>query len=81
MSNKTFDFLKYMAQVFIPALTVFVGVVLKCFNVPCTDIVITIMTAFDAFLGSLLQIESKKYNACNDELEFISIDEDADDGK
>lgn len=61
MSNKTYDILKYIAQIFLPALTVFVGVVLKCFNVQCTDIVITIMTAFDAFLGSALQISNKNY--------------------
>lgn len=62
MSNKLYDVLKYIAQVFLPALTVFVGVVLKCFNYAGTDIVITIMTAFDAFLGSVLMISSANYN-------------------
>lgn len=62
MSNKVYDVLKYIAQIFLPALTVFVGVVLKCFNVEYTDIVITIMTAFDAFLGSVLMISSNNYN-------------------
>jgi hypothetical protein len=62
MSNKTYDLLKWIAQIFIPALTVFVGVVLKCFNVECTDIVVTIMTAFDAFLGAILGISSSTYN-------------------
>lgn len=61
MDNKTYDILKYIAQIFLPALTVFVGVVLKCFNVECTDIVITIMTAFDAFLGAILGISSTNY--------------------
>lgn len=67
MSNKTYDFLKWVAQIFIPALTVFVGVVLNCFNVECTDIVVTIMTAFDAFLGALLGISTKAYNNANKE--------------
>ena len=58
MSNKTYDVLKYIAQVFLPALTVFVGVVLKCFNYANTDIV---MTAFDAFLGSVLMISNANY--------------------
>ena len=61
MNNKTYDTLKYIAQVFLPALTVFVGVVLKCFNYANTDIVITIMTAFDAFLGSVLMISNTNY--------------------
>ena len=61
MSNKTYDVLKYIAQVFLPALTVFIGVVLKCDNYANTDIVITIMTAFDAFLGSVLMISNSNY--------------------
>ena len=62
MSNKVYDILKYFAQVFLPALTVFVGVVLQYFEFSYTDIVITIMTAFDAFLGSILMISSNNYN-------------------
>ena len=61
MKNKTYDRLKYIAQVFLPALTVFVGVVLKCFNCNFTDIVVTIMTAFDTFLGSVLMISNNNY--------------------
>lgn len=62
MSNKVYDVLKWIAQILLPALTLFVGVVLKCFNVECTDIVITIMTAFDAFLGAILGISTINYN-------------------
>ena len=69
MSNKTYDLLKWIAQIFIPALTVFVGVVLNCFNVECTDIVVTIMTAFDAFLGALLGISSSSYKKASEEAE------------
>lgn len=67
MSNKVYDVLKYIAQIFLPALTVFVGVILKCFNIECTDVVITIMTAFDAFLGSILMISSNNYNKTKEE--------------
>ena len=62
MNNKVYDVLKYIAQIFLPALTVFVSVVLKCFSVEYTDIIITIMTALDAFLGSVLMISSSNYN-------------------
>lgn len=62
MSNKMYDILKYIAQIFLPALTVFVGVVLESFNVDCSGIVITIMTAFDTFLGAILKISTDKYN-------------------
>lgn len=61
ISNKTYDILKWIAQIFLPALTVFVGVVLNCFHVECTDIVVTIMTAFDAFLGAILGVSTANY--------------------
>ena len=67
MSNKVYDVLIYIAQIFLPALTVFVGVILKCFNIEWTDVVITIMTAFDAFLGSVLMISSNNYNKTKEE--------------
>lgn len=62
MSNKVYDILKWIALVFIPALITFYGVVGNVLNIPCTDIVLTIMGAFDVFLGSLLGISSAKYN-------------------
>lgn len=62
MSNKTYDVLKWIAQIFLPALTVFVGVVMNCFHIECTDIVLTIMTAFDAFLGAILGVSTSAYN-------------------
>ena len=62
MSNKTYNKLKYIALVFLPAFTTFTGVVLQCFNVECTDIILTIMVAFDTFLGSILGISNNKYN-------------------
>lgn len=65
MSNKIYDILKYIAQIFLPALTVFVGVVLKCYNVADTDIIVTIMTAFDAFMGAILVKASSNYNTTN----------------
>lgn len=61
MSNKVYDILKYVALVFLPALITFVGVVLTSFNVSYTDIVLTIMTAFNVFLGTILQISNFNY--------------------
>ena len=65
MSNKVYDVLKYIALVFLPALTTFIGVILQCFDVGCTDIVLTIMTAFDVFLGAVLQISNANYKKNN----------------
>ena len=62
MSNKIYDILKYIALIFLPALTTFVGVILTSLNVGCTDVVLTIMTAFDVFLGTVLQVSNYNYN-------------------
>lgn len=61
LSEKTYDLLKWIAQIFLPAFTTFLGVVLKCFNFQHTDIVITILVAFDTFLGAILGISSNAY--------------------
>ena len=50
MSNKVYDILKWITLVFLPALTTLVGVILNCFNVGCTDIVLTIMTEVTTFM-------------------------------
>lgn len=62
LSNKVYDNLKWIALVFIPSLITFYGVVGNVLNIPYTDIVLTIMGAFDVFLGSLLGITSAQYN-------------------
>ena len=62
LSNKVYDTLKWVDLVFIPALIVFYGVIGNTLNIPYTDIVLTIMGAFDVFLGSLLGITSAQYN-------------------
>ena len=61
LSEKTYDILKWIAQVFLPAFTTFLGVVLKCLNVPHTDVILTILVAFDTFLGALLGLSSMNY--------------------
>ena len=62
LSNKVYDIVKWVDLVFIPALIVFYGVIGNTLNIPYTDIVLTIMGAFDVFLGSLLGITSAQYN-------------------
>ena len=62
LSNKVYDILKWVDLVFIPALIVFYGVIGNTLNIPYTDIVLTIMGAFDVFMGSLLGISTAQYN-------------------
>ena len=61
MSNKVYDILKWIAIVFLTALTTFVGVVLSSLNVSNSDIILTILTAFSTFLGTVLGISNINY--------------------
>lgn len=61
MSNKLYDNLKWIALVFLPALTTFYGVIGATCGIPYTEQVLTIMVAFDTFLGSLLGISNTLY--------------------
>ena len=61
MSNKVYDVLKWITLVFLPALTTLTGVILNGFNVSCTDIVLTIMTAVTTFMGAVLGISNINY--------------------
>ena len=61
LNNIVYDVLKWITLVLLPALTTLVGVILNCFNVGCTDIVLTIMTAKTTVKGAILGISSNNY--------------------
>ena len=61
LNNKVYDVLKWITLVLLPALATLVGVILNCFNVGCTDIVLTIMTAITTFMGAILGISNINY--------------------
>lgn len=67
ISNQTYDLLKWIAQIFLPAFTTFYGVIGAVCNIPYTQETLTIMVAFDTFLGALLGISTKNYNKENNE--------------
>lgn len=66
LSNKTYDILKWIAQIFLPALTTFYGVIGATCNIPYVQETLTIMVAFDTFLGALLGISNKAYKGGDD---------------
>lgn len=61
MSNKLYDVLKWIAIVFLPALTTFVGVVLNSLDVGNSEVILTIMTGLATFLGAILGISNYNY--------------------
>jgi hypothetical protein len=65
MSNKVYDVLKWITLVFMPALITLTGVILNCFNVENTEVILTIMTAIETFMGSLLGVSNINYQKKN----------------
>ena len=61
MSNKVYDVLKWITLVFMPAFITLVGVILNSYNVQDTNIILTIMTAVNTFMGSILGISNINY--------------------
>lgn len=62
MSNRLYDTLKWIAQVFLPALITLWGVIGTACDIPYTDVITTVAIGVDTFLGSILGISSRAYH-------------------
>ena len=63
MTNKTYDILKYFAQIVLPALGTLYFALSQIWGLPYGEEIVGTITAFDAFLGALLGISSAQYYA------------------
>ena len=61
MNNKLYDFLKWVAILFLPALSTLISVVFKIWNIPYGDEIAQTITALGVFLGAILGISSIQY--------------------
>nr|DAW61352.1 MAG TPA: holin [Caudoviricetes sp.] len=61
MNDKTYDILKRVALIVVPALATFVNAVGIVWGIPYTNEVTATITAFGVFLGAALGISSKNY--------------------
>ena len=61
MTNKTYDVLKYIAQIVLPALGALYAALAPLWNLPNAEAIVGTIAAIDAFLGALLQISSNNY--------------------
>lgn len=62
MSNQTYDILKKIAQVWIPAIGTLYFALARIWNLPFAEEIVGSLTAIDAFLGALLGISTAIYN-------------------
>ena len=62
MSDKTYDVLKFIAQILLPALGTFYFALAQIWNLPLAEEIVGTITAVDAFLGAVLGISTAQYN-------------------
>ena len=61
MKNETYDVLKYIAQIVLPAAGTLYFALAKIWSLPYGPEVVGTITAVDAFLGALLKISTDSY--------------------
>lgn len=62
MSNKTYDVLKYICMVCLPALGTLYFALASIWGFPYGEQIVGTITAIDTFLGTLLMISNSQYN-------------------
>lgn len=61
ISNKTYDVLKYIALIVLPALATLMLTLTGIWGIPYGEAIAGTITAVDVFLGAILNISSKEY--------------------
>ena len=65
LDNKTYDILKWIALIFLPALGALYFGLSKIWGLPYGVEVVGTISLFDTFLGALLGISTLNYNEAN----------------
>ena len=65
MNNKTYDILKWVAQLLLPALGALYFALASLWGFPYGEQIVGTITALDAFLGAILGISTAQYNKQN----------------
>jgi len=61
LSEKTYDVLKFIAQILLPALGTLYFALASIWGLPYGEQIVGTITAIDTFLGAILGISSKNY--------------------
>lgn len=62
LSNKTYDVLKYIALIVLPAIGALYFALAKIWGFPYATEIVGTISAVDAFMGAILQISTNNYN-------------------
>lgn len=69
MSNKTYDILKYICQIVLPAIGTLYFALAQIWGFPYAEQIVGTITAIDTFLGAILMISSASYNKSKNDIE------------
>lgn len=62
MSDKTYNFLKEIAQIWLPALATLYFTLASVWGFPYAEQIVGTISAIDVFLGAILKISTIQYN-------------------
>lgn len=62
MSNHTYDILKWIAQLLLPAIATLYAALAGIWGFPYGEEIVGTISALDVFLGAILQVSTKNYN-------------------
>ena len=62
MTNKTYDIMKFLAQIVLPAAGTLYFALSNIWGLPMGEEIVGTITAVDAFLGAILGISTAQYN-------------------
>lgn len=65
ITNKTYDVLKYIAQIAIPAFATAYFTIAQIWGLPYAEQIVGTLTAIDTLMGALLLISANEYNKVN----------------
>ena len=65
MSNKTYDFLVWIAQIVLPAVATLYAALSSIWGFPYGEQIVGTIAAVDVFLGTLLKISNAQYKKQN----------------
>lgn len=81
LSNKTYDFLKPVVLVLLPALATLYPALAEVWGWGMVTEVVVSITAFDTFLGTILGVSSKQYNRSDEKYDGAIVRHVTEEGK
>lgn len=78
MGNKTYDRLKYLVQIFIPAISTFYFALSGVWGLPYAEKVTGSLAILCTFIGAIIGVSSKNYTPQSDSVGTLIVDHEND---